>query len=395
RPVVDREALLRVRDALTRFAAQARQQHQRLAESVRPNPSPMRVFVQSSEDRLAMAPDLAEPLPTAGPVPAPTPTVAPPTVAAATSVLAHRPAVLLAAVQRLQSHEPTADWAEAVLTRISALFGPAPLGDRESQNLLAELRLLTVEGYNAAPRVSDAALQSSWTRTVRALDRRLPVWQMLLEADVNRAANEPARQLGRDAALLATLREAAALIAGSEHGANWRQYLRLDELVDLASVAGGDFAEVRRGAARDVLLRISDARLSESQRHFLAQPPLSALALNLRPWASGPVALDALAMLVERYELNGSQADADALAELRMRMLWSDDPRLVVLADDLNRSYRNANVRVALADDMFNRMIPPQEPTVASVRERIGGADVRGRSRTETNVQLRLTPDPT
>jgi hypothetical protein len=242
---------------------------------------------------------------------------------------------------------------------------------------------------------TNAAQQSAWLRAARALDRRLLVWQMLLDPRIARdVAARPAAPV-RDGALLQSLHEAAALTAGADEGAAWRTYLRLDDLASLTSVGGDDFVEARRAAARDVLLRMSSARLSAEQRAFLAQPPLVALAHDLQAWASGPVSLETVAALIEHYELTGSLGDADALAELRLRMRWSDDPRLEALADDLNRNYRNANVRVALSVEMLNRLIPPQQPKVAPVREHIAGADVRGRSRTETKVRIRLLPDAT
>src|SRR5690606_11582380 len=95
-----------------------------------------------------------------------------------------------------------------------------------------------------------------------------------------------------------------------------------------------------------------------------------------------------------RYEATGSLADADAIAELRMRMKWSADPRLQSLAEELNRNYRNANMRIAFSGDLMNRMIPPQEVRKAPVRSRIVGADIHGRSETDTEIHVRLSPDP-
>jgi hypothetical protein len=220
------------------------------------------------------------------------------------------------------------------------------------------------------------------------------VWQLLLDKPRQPDLDDVSGRQHIPAILLGILHEAAALTSGGEAGDAWRAYLRLDDLAALTSVGGQDYLEARRAVARDMLWRMTDPQLTPQQREFLAQPPFSALALALRPWAGGPVSLDALAALIERYETTGSTRDAEAIAELRLRLKWSDDPRFEALADDLNRNYRNANMRVALSSKLFTRMIPAQKPTVAAVRENIVGADVRGRSHTATQVQVRLLPDP-
>ncbi len=135
---------------------------------------------------------------------------------------------------------------------------------------------------------------------------------------------------------------------------------------------------------------MGDGKMVEWAVKFLAQPQISNLAIELRPWASGEASVDTLAAFMERYEATGALHDADAIAELRLRMKWSADPRLQALAEDLNRHYRNANMRVAFSGELMNRMIPPQEVRKAPVRSRIVGADVRGRSETDTEVAAYL-----
>ncbi len=384
------ESLVRVRDALVSLMEQARErQHAAAAEA----PAPQRVVVHSENDRLAMVPEVG------GPAAPPAPqraTTAPPAsseTVPALPALRQPPTALLRDFAALKSSTPAATWADAVESRLDQLAAaPAP-APRALQTTLAQLRTLSVEGLEAAATTPDPATQSAWIRASRALDRRLPVWQLLLDERTRRDLEASAASASSDGALLQALHEVAALTAGAAEGAAWRQYLRLDDLAGLTSIAGDDYLEARRAASRDVLTRMADPRLSADQREFLAQPPLAALGRELRPWARGVVSLDALAALVEHYEQTGSLGDAEAIAELRQRMRWSDDPRLAVLADDLNRNYRNANVRVALAAEMFNRLIPPQDPVAARVNETIGGTDVRGRSVTETQVHVRLIPD--
>jgi hypothetical protein len=310
--------------------------------------------------------------------------------------LARRPTALIRDLEALTPATPAAAWADRVLAIIDQLtVQPAP-NPAAAIAKVEELRRLSSVGFNDALAVTDAGHQSDWIRAARALDRRLPIWTLLVDADAKRTlASHWQPSPADDVAISVAVQGVAALTHGTTEGAAWRSYLRLDDLAGLTSVGGDDYRDVRRAAAREALVRMASPQLTPAQQAFLAQLPLVALAQALRPWATGEVSLDALAALVESYELTGSATDAEAIAELRLRMRWSGDERLAELADQLNRSYRNANMRIALSSDLFNRMIPAQEPTVAAVRDRIQNTEVRGQSRTETQVRIRLIPDAT
>lgn len=386
-------SLAKVREAITQAMEAVEQTRQAEASALATAAAPRlpRVVVQSETDRLAMIPPRSTPLPMQS---LPVADVAVPP-AAARSALRCRPAALVAQLEDLANNSPASPWAREVLSRIDALT-TAPAGaDPVGPATVADLRLLAERGFSEALTVADPSHQTSWIRACRSLDRRLAVWTLLVDqAFMDRHAAGTAWPSDHGA-LMHALHEVASLTAGPDAGAAWRQYLRLDDLAGLSSVGGEEFVESRRAAARDVLTRMTNPWLTAEQREFLTQPPIVALAQQLRGWAGGEVSLDALAALIERYESTGSLRDADAIAELRMRMNWSTDPRLQALAVDLNRNYRNANMRIALSSELINRWIPPQEPVNAPVRNRIAGADVRGRSQTETDLTVRLLPDPT
>jgi hypothetical protein len=405
RPAMAIEALTRARDTLVAIVSEAQKQTREfahaaanMARSPAMPSSSMRVIVQSEDDRLAMVPDLADPTPApalAAPqlamVPDPVPRIQPPPAPA----LRHRPTALIRELESLSPMTRAAVWADRVQGILDQLTTqPAPPAGQRAL-MFGELRQLSSSGFNEALRIADAAEQSAWIRASRALDRRLPVWALLLDDQAMRDLGNPTAPPANDAALRQSLHEVAALTAGADEGNAWRGYLRLDDLAGLTSVGGEGYREERRAAARDVLLRMADVRLTPAQRTFLGQPPLVALEHDLRPWASGETSLDALAQLIEKYELTGSRRAAEAIAELRLRMKWSGDPRLESLASDLNRNYRNANLRIALSAEIFNRLIPPQEPSVVPVNDKIGDAEVRGRSRTETHARVVLAPDAT
>ena len=406
--IFTKESLTKVRDAILAAVEQARQAQaaQSPATPVVEEPamnsltftSPMRVVVESENDRLAMIPPhemriAGAPGLTAEANPArPEAPLAP----LAKPALRHRPTALIEQLEALSAGSPASPWAQHVLARIEQLTDVPTAADHNWQPTIVELRQLAAHGFNQALTVSNPADQSSWVRASRSLERRLPVWTLLVDRQfMSQQAASLSDALNNNAALLQALGEVAALTAGSEEGATWREYLRVDDVAGLASVGGEDYDESRRAVARDVLVRIDDPWLTAAQRQFLAQPQISNLAVELRPWASGEASVDTLAAFMERYEATGALHDADAIAELRLRMKWSADPRLQALAEDLNRHYRNANMRVAFSGELMNRMIPPQEVRKEPVRSRIVGADVRGRSETDTQVHVRLIPDAT
>ncbi len=404
--IFSEQSLVKVRDAILTMVEQARQAQAQQAQAAAAPPaeansliisSPMRVMVDSENDRLAMIPPsemriagesslMAQANPTQ-----PRVAVAP----ASKPALEHRPTALIAQLEQLSVGSPASPWAQHVLARLEQLTDvPSPAG-HDWQPTIAELRQLAAHGYNEAIAVKNPADQSSWVRASRSLERRLPVWTLLVDRQfMGEQAFLRGQTVGDNSGLPQAVSDVAALTDSSDAGATWRTYLRLDDVAGLMSIGGADHAELRRAVARDVLVRIDDPWLTVAQRQFLAQPPVTNLATELRPWASGEVSVDTLAAFIERYEATGARKDADAVAELRMRMKWSADPRLQALAGDLNRNYRNANMRVAFSADLMNRMIPPQETKTEPVRSRIVGAEVSGRSQTDTQVQVRLIPDP-
>jgi hypothetical protein len=63
------------------------------------------------------------------------------------------------------------------------------------------------------------------------------------------------------------------------------------------------------------------------------------------------------------------------------------------LANQLDQHYRNANLRIALSSDFFNRMAPDQPTTNGVVSDNILGAAVNGSSRTNSKLSVKLVPD--
>ncbi len=108
-----------------------------------------------------------------------------------------------------------------------------------------------------------------------------------------------------------------------------------------------------------------------------------------------PDSVDAATLLahLERYERTRLAGDAKQLAEDRLALAVSADEARRRLAEHLDLHYRNANLRIAVTDDLMNRLMPDRRPQDAAVSETILGAPVRGRSRTTTDLSVRLLPE--
>ncbi len=106
-----------------------------------------------------------------------------------------------------------------------------------------------------------------------------------------------------------------------------------------------------------------------------------------------PNTLDFLAQL-ERYESTGLESDAARLSQLRDELKSSTDQQRRDLARRFDIHYRNANVRVAIAAGLLNRLAPDQQPTSEPVNETILGSTVNGNSTASTALSVKLIPDP-
>jgi len=432
------DALLNIRDTLRALVQELPSPTPRIDSSTTPAVSTPRVQVTSEDDRLAMLDrsdrrdtrrqhnEVADPasinevltamgvdelLKTIGqsplareigarlamrdPPPSPPMTQKVPEKRPVPSLLRHRPTVMIGQLDALATVSPAASsWAEEVLAHVRQLTSEPASSVANPLLLVNELRTLAAAGNRQALELSDPNARHDWRKAAQALERRLGIWHALLDPSLSNMSEAPPKQPGREPMWMPLLSEVASLLAGESNGAAWREYLLLDRVAAAASEGAGIDVKGRRRLAQQVLSRMSDPRLTTAQRQFLAIEPLRNLQQAIRPWAAGPVRLDTLAALIERYEMNREIRYASAIAQLQQRLQWSTDPRYQSLAQQLNQYYRGANMRIALTGQLLNRMIPKQKVVVAPVSDTVVGTKVRGRSRTITQVRVRLLPDP-
>jgi len=317
-------------------------------------------------------------------------------------LIRQRPLLLIEQLHLLSASPIASSWASAVLSQVKQLCEETDTTPQQAQSLLEQLAKDASYGMEEAREVSDLAVQQNWMQAAQSLQRRLGIWHSLIAAhsDVD-GVDSPARQSDRadvrevsGEILLPLLGEVRLLLSNQKNGLDWHDYLLLDELAIAASDASPRDRLSRIKLAQEILSRLNDRRLTPEQREFVATEPLAGLAGALGFWAAGPVDLNALLILQERYEKTGELRYASAIAQAIERMKWSEDAERRELAQQLQQHYQGANMRIAVSAELMNRLVPKEHKVDTPVRERIAGKKVQGRSHTTTNVRVQLLPDP-
>lgn len=305
------------------------------------------------------------------------------------AALRHRPLALVKQLESFDPGSPGAVWSQQVLAQLAQLTEERSSNSPAVAKTLEQLEQLFVEGIEQSEDPAHLNYHNQWQQSAQSLGRRLVLWRFLLDPEQPRVIDGSSATTN----LLPVLNEVAELLAEAENGDEWREYLLLEKIAAALSEGMSSPTLARAKLAQDVLSRMADPQLTEAQRAFLTTEPFLHLHQELRPWAAGKVNLETLTAIVERYESGRESRYAEVIEQLRQRLKWSENPQLQVLAAHLDEHYRSANMRLALSDELLNRMLPKQKPIVTPVRERIAGAKVRGRARTTTQLRLRLLPD--
>ena len=311
-----------------------------------------------------------------------------PQVAAVPAALRTRPKHLMEQLQTIaEKPSPHNEWAASARTLVEELADNTKTTPIDTELIIEQLSELAETGIS----VSNPILQPLELATAHSLQRRLGVWKVLL-VDTPSTSFEYDQSSAYADAIVPLLREISLLLNDQPNGEDWHEYLQLENLAAATSASTSEDSSHRSELVQKVLSRMESPRLTEQQREFLAEEPLAKLHKELQPWAVGPVNLELLDALMERYEKGRETRYAVAIAKLTRRLQWSRDTRLQELAEHLDEHYRGANMRIAVTDDLMNRMIPKQKDIVSPVRERIAGSKVRGHSRTTSEARVRLLP---
>jgi hypothetical protein len=307
-----------------------------------------------------------------------------------------RPNSLLAQLDDLAWDCETGPWARAA-TRLVRLLGrslsegsdEAPAIVDRLEESLAQSELLA---GRLASQTETEALAGGVRRTRHAMERRLPIWRQAAIAGGLSAVASGLPEVD-PADFSACMTAIEKLTADGSAGRSWRQFLATDLLRTMVEQNGEAERESRCFVALEILQRINSSELAAEQRRFVTTGPVAELDSYLRRWISQPVSLGELIQRIERYESDGRPSDARSLAENFLRLEVSPAADHQFASHQLQTHYRDANVRISIAEELINRLIPPREPQCETVRDRVLGKPVYGQSSTSTAVALRMVPD--
>ena len=226
-----------------------------------------------------------------------------------------------------------------------------------------------------------------------ALLRRVDIYRAAVAMQHSRTDSLATNAAKRN--VQASLKELEELMASSSQGAAWREYLNLNDVSKRLNNADSATTEKeRREFVRIIYGRLVAKELTESQRDFLATPPMLRFVEALGHWAEGGVDLQKMFTWLEKLESDNRPSLSRAVAISSRRLAWSNDPGSKQLAQAIDKHYRNANMRIALTSEFINRLVPQPKLEATSLQDRIAGASVHGQSVTSTNLFVKLIPSP-
>lgn len=253
----------------------------------------------------------------------------------------------------------------------------------ELSDLLSQLNLIIVQ-------VRDQSLADKMRLTGYSLSRRLDLWACIPELWLPTADS----QLTPDPARLnECVLQVAALTQQNPKGSEWRDYLLIDALKELAARRDTAKSEQQQMLVQRVLGRL-DHGMKAWQQQFASATPLASLRQELRRWGHQRIDPRQVLADIEQFEQSAAPSDARIVAAAYRRLAASPQPAEQQLARQMETHYRNANLRLTFTADLVNRFLPPQQPRTIAVNDMMMGLPTRGWSRTHTDVHVRFLPDP-
>jgi hypothetical protein len=101
---------------------------------------------------------------------------------------------------------------------------------------------------------------------------------------------------------------------------------------------------------------------------------------------------DGLTLALESYEATRDPQLGRQIVSEQRALAQSSDALDRSLADAVEQHYRNANIRVAISAEMLNRYVGQERSDVRPLRDRVGGATVRGQSHLKSSSRVELEP---
>jgi hypothetical protein len=303
----------------------------------------------------------------------------------------HAPTLLLENLQSLTAHPATNRWAEETIHLVNDLGRAVEKQSDDRLVILGRLDQVANTSSSLAAATPDRDLAQKLFRAGFALQRRVALWKQLVRFE--NTAMEAESPAVNPQVLSLCLNELDHITSGSSEGTQWRNYLLLDALKSWSAAHNSPQDRIPAEMARRLLARLHRAALLPAQRQFITDGPVAILHTELLRHLAEPVDMDRFLGHVERYEASGRPSDARLVRE-DCQYLSVGNEAQQELVREVDRHYRNANLRVAIAADLLNRLMPNRKPEYAEVNDSILGYPVQGDSVTSSSAKIRLLPDP-
>ncbi|MCO8123896.1 hypothetical protein NHH03_19275 [Stieleria sp. TO1_6] len=283
-----------------------------------------------------------------------------------------------------------AQWTTEVRTLLEQLPQSRRLGDPSVGEGLAELRRLQQFAAIQAETLQTPSARVAWLQAAYSIERRLAVWQPIYE--INSTPDSMVRPVSESVVSVGDAIEQLELqLPATGDADGWSTFLLIDELRD-AFHDGDD--QQRRELAQVYLSRMTWPNLAPIHQQWIESPPVQAVALAVRPWASGAVDYAALLHQIEKAESNAIDLVTAEIAGSMQALQYADHPQAIQLAKNLDTHYRNANVRFSISDQMLAELLPDLPSRDVPVRTTLLGSRVTGISRIESDLSIQLHPSP-
>ena len=174
---------------------------------------------------------------------------------------------------------------------------------------------------------------------------------------------------------------------------DWNEFLQIGQLQDAYGSLKPD-AAAKKKAARSTLARMASPNLSGQQRNYLNQIIPASVVSNLKETAAGDVNQYRLLKAIEWNDKNPSGVATHYINDQFQNLMWSELPDRQAAATQLQAHYRNANIRLAVSQNMLNHLIPESPAVNEPVHEKVLGADVSGHSQVRNRLSVQLVEDP-
>lgn len=268
------------------------------------------------------------------------------------------------------------------------------LSSPEAGEVLEALEQLAIQGLQAEFPRWPVELAAELRRVSFSLLRRSAVWRSVWWCHQQPPEHVLAIQTPsyRPADFSPLIQEVVERLQQTEDFAGWRHYLLLDEVDQLSR--GQLVGPPASRLAQRYLARLESPLLTSGQRELLEGPAVAALTEALRPLAIQPIDYRQLLVELESLELDPRQQVGPTLNQAIRTLRYAPRPDVAAVGQALENNYRNANLRIAVAGDFLQRLLPQPESIEQPVQQTILGAMTRGASKVDSQMQLALVPDP-